>query len=82
MCMVLPDGGLLPRHIPSFSSVLYGMLSKSWTLESGLEVARVAMARRGRELTTAMEVQLRTLHEQTREERERAFARVARRKDS
>ena len=78
MCMVLPDGGLLPRHIPSFSSVLSGTLSTSWTLQSGLEAARIAMSRRGRELTTAMEAQLRMLYEQTREEREQAFARVAR----
>ncbi len=80
MCMVLPDGGLLPRHIPSFSSVLYGTLSMSWTLESGLDAARVAMSRRGRALTPALEQQLRTLYELTREERERALARVARRK--
>jgi len=78
MCMVLPDGGLLPRHVPSFSSVQSGTLSRNWTLESGLETARVAMARRDCELTEALEEQLRTVFEMTSDERNRAFARAAR----
>jgi len=80
MCMVLPDGGLLPRHIPSFSSVRYGTLSMSWTLRSGMESARVAMSRRGLRLTEAMENQLRTVYDLTQPERDLAFARTTRRK--
>ena len=79
MSMVLPGGGLLPRHVPSFSSVMGGSLSRYWTLESGLETARVAMPRRGRQLTAAMEAQLRAVHELTRQERECAFGREERR---
>jgi len=80
MCMVLPDGGLLPRHIPSFSSVRYGTLSMSWTLKSGMESARIAMSRRGLELTDAMEDQLRTVYHLTQSERDLAFSRATRRK--
>ncbi len=74
MSMVLPAGGLLPRHVPSFSCVNRGCLSLSWTIEQGLEAARVAMPRRGRELTPAMETQLRAVYELTQEERDRAFS--------
>lgn len=80
MSMVLPAGGLLPRHVPSFSCVSSGHLSLNWSLESGLQAARVAMPRRGRQLTAAMEAQLRTVYEMTQEERDRAIARSERRR--
>ena len=78
MSMVLPAGGLLPRHVPSFSSVIAGQLTLNWTLESGLESARAAMPRRGKQLTSAMEAQLRTVYDCTQSERDRAFARAER----
>ncbi|MEO2036886.1 MAG: putative sugar nucleotidyl transferase [Planctomycetaceae bacterium] len=80
MSMVLPAGGLLPRHVPSFSSVSSGSLSMNWTLESGLEAARIAMPRRGKELTSAMESQLRAVYEMTQEERDLALDRAKRRR--
>lgn len=80
MSMVLPGGGLLPRHVPSFASVHVGSLSLNWSLENGLEAARVAMPRRGQRLTPAMEQQLRAVFDLTQEERDRAFARAERKR--
>ncbi|MCH2201870.1 MAG: hypothetical protein MK102_07860 [Fuerstiella sp.] len=78
MSMVLPADGLLPRHVPSFSAISSGNLSLQWTLESGLETARIAMPRRGKELTPVMEAQLRAVYDLTQEERDRAFLREER----
>lgn len=80
MSMVLPAGGLLPRHVPSFSCVSNGRLSLGWSLDSGLQGARVAMPRRGRQLTPAMEAQLKAVYELTQEERDRALERSERRR--
>ncbi len=52
----------------------------NWTLESGLEAARIAMPRRGKELTSAMESQLRAVYEMTQEERDLALDRAKRRR--
>ncbi len=80
MSMVLPGGGLLPRHVPSFCSTSFGGLSRRWTFESGLEAARIAMSRRDRQLTPAMESQLRSVYRLTQEERERALDRAEQRR--
>ncbi|MCH2212508.1 MAG: hypothetical protein MK110_14475 [Fuerstiella sp.] len=79
MSMVLPTDGLLPRHVPSFSSVSSGSLSLPWTLQSGLQTARIAMPRRGKELTPVLEAQLRAVYDLTQQERDRAVQRAKRR---
>lgn len=77
MCQILPAGELLPKHIPSFSRVWHGELTDGFPLEHGLETARIAMERRGVELTAAQERLLRWLHHATADERRRAFERQA-----
>jgi len=75
MCIVLPAGELLPKHIPSFSRVWHGELIDGWDFERSLESAALAMGRRGRQLTPAGQRLLRFLFEQTRPEREEAIER-------
>jgi UDP-N-acetylglucosamine diphosphorylase/glucosamine-1-phosphate N-acetyltransferase len=75
MCLVLPDGELLPKHIPSFSRTWHGELIDGLPVEQGLATARHAMERRNCELTDAQERLLRTLHVQTQTERDRAIER-------
>lgn len=74
MALVLPGGRLLPRHIPSFSNVSFGDLAADWPLETSIETARVAMSRRGCELTAAGEKLFRTLYQHTASERDAAIA--------
>jgi UDP-N-acetylglucosamine diphosphorylase/glucosamine-1-phosphate N-acetyltransferase len=69
MCQILPAGELLPKHIPSFSRVWHGEIAEGFPLEQGLATARVAMERRGIELTTAQERLLRHVHTETTSER-------------
>jgi UDP-N-acetylglucosamine diphosphorylase/glucosamine-1-phosphate N-acetyltransferase len=73
MCNVLPAGWLLPKHIPSFTAVLYGRVAPGFPIEQMFDTARIVMSRRGRTFTPAEEQLYRTLYEQTRLERERAF---------
>jgi UDP-N-acetylglucosamine diphosphorylase/glucosamine-1-phosphate N-acetyltransferase len=75
MSLVLPGGELLPRHVPSFSRVWLGELADGWELGKLLDIARIAMSRRGVELTAAEERLLRTLERQTYAERETALRR-------
>jgi UDP-N-acetylglucosamine diphosphorylase/glucosamine-1-phosphate N-acetyltransferase len=77
MCLILPDGELLPKHVPSFSRIWHGELIDGFPLDKGLETARNAMHRRGHSLTAAQELLLRRVHSQTRHERENAFERRA-----
>jgi len=74
MCMVLPGGELLPRYIPSFSSVWHGQLSQRFAIERSFAAAAVAMERRNCEFTPATQSLLRHLHATTRPERERAVS--------
>lgn len=69
VCMVLPGGELLPKHVPSFSRIWHGELIEPWDLERSLETARCAMRRRNCELTPAMERLIRYHFEATSEER-------------
>ena len=39
MCNVLPAGLLLPKHVPSFSAVLYGKVAPGFPLEQMFETA-------------------------------------------
>ena len=75
MCLILPDGELLPKHVPSFSRIWHGELIDGFPLEKGLATARSAMQRRDLTLTTAQETLLRKVHAQTHAERERAIKR-------
>ena len=78
MCNVLPAGILLPKHVPSFTAVLYGRVEQGFPLEKVFETARTVMGRRGKVFTDLEEQLYLTLHDQTRLERERAFQRLPR----
>ena len=73
MCNVLPAGLLLPKHVPSFTAVLYGRVAPGFTIEQLFSTARIVMGRRGRVFNALEEQLYLDLHEQTRLERERAF---------
>ncbi len=75
MCNVLPAGILLPKHVPSFSTVMYGSVAPAWPLEQLFETARIVRERRGRRFGELDEQLFETLFQQTRLERERAFQR-------
>ncbi|MEX0717548.1 MAG: putative sugar nucleotidyl transferase [Planctomycetaceae bacterium] len=69
MCLILPGGELLPKHVPSFSRVWHGELVEPWDLARNLDTAQAAMFRRGTKLTPAMERLIRYHFESTSEER-------------
>jgi UDP-N-acetylglucosamine diphosphorylase/glucosamine-1-phosphate N-acetyltransferase len=73
MCNVLPAGPLLPKHVPSFSAVLYGRIAPGFPLDQMFATARIVMGRRGKEFTDVEEHLYLDLYEQTRLERQRAF---------
>jgi UDP-N-acetylglucosamine diphosphorylase/glucosamine-1-phosphate N-acetyltransferase len=75
MCNLLPAGVLLPKHVPSFTAVLYGRVAPGFSLEQMFATARIVMGRRRKEFTDADEQLYRGLYEQTLLERERAFQR-------
>ena len=81
MCMILPNGELLPKHIPSFSRFVNGEFSEGFDIAQTLQAARIAMNRRNCELTTSHERLLRQLYEETRSERENAFFRFHEKKN-
>ncbi|MEX0702734.1 MAG: putative sugar nucleotidyl transferase [Planctomycetales bacterium] len=76
MCLVLPGGELLPKHVPSFARVWHGELVDAWDLGRSLETARAAMSRRGMELTPAQERLIRYHFEAASEERAVAIHRT------
>ena len=75
MCNVLPAGILLPKHVPSFSAVLYGRVAPGFPLATLFETARTVMGRRGKAFDETDEQLYLKLYEKTRLERERAFQR-------
>jgi UDP-N-acetylglucosamine diphosphorylase / glucose-1-phosphate thymidylyltransferase / UDP-N-acetylgalactosamine diphosphorylase / glucosamine-1-phosphate N-acetyltransferase / galactosamine-1-phosphate N-acetyltransferase len=81
MCNVLPAGPLLPKHVPSFSAVLYGRVAPGFPLEQMMATARIVMGRRGQTFSAVEEQLYYDLYEQTRLERERAFQKVNERRD-
>jgi UDP-N-acetylglucosamine diphosphorylase/glucosamine-1-phosphate N-acetyltransferase len=81
MCMILPGGELLPKHVPSFTAVWHGALADAMPFERSLAAARVAMQRRGHELTAAQERLLRLVYESTQAERDEAIVRFQERRD-
>jgi UDP-N-acetylglucosamine diphosphorylase / glucose-1-phosphate thymidylyltransferase / UDP-N-acetylgalactosamine diphosphorylase / glucosamine-1-phosphate N-acetyltransferase / galactosamine-1-phosphate N-acetyltransferase len=76
MSMLLPDGKLSPKHVPSFCKLRDGELTDDIDLERALRTARIAMGRRNCELTAAQERLWRRLYVQTRGEREDAITRL------
>lgn len=79
MSMLLPDGELLPKHVPSFTWHRYGRLeTPDDVLERGIDAARIAMSRRDCALTPADERLLRHSFAATQPERASAFSRQAR----
>src|SRR5262249_60510267 len=75
MCNVLPAGILLPKHIPSFTAVLYGRVAPGFSLDQLFETARTVLGRRGKVFGEDEQQLYLALHDQTRLERERAFQR-------
>ncbi|SFJ30110.1 putative sugar nucleotidyl transferase [Planctomicrobium piriforme] len=76
MSLILPGGELLPKHIPSFSRVWHGRLDVLPDgCESGIQTARIAMSRRGQQLTPEMERLIRAVYVSTEGERRTAFER-------
>lgn len=73
MCMILPGGELLPKHVPSFTSVWHGELADAMPFERSLNAARQAMERRDCELTDAQERLLRHVYDATHGERTEAI---------
>jgi len=78
MAMVLPDGDVIPRHVPSFSRYWQGGLLEGWPLEKMFDIARTAMDRRGVEFSSTQEMLFRLLYAQTEDQRAKAFDRMAR----
>jgi UDP-N-acetylglucosamine diphosphorylase / glucose-1-phosphate thymidylyltransferase / UDP-N-acetylgalactosamine diphosphorylase / glucosamine-1-phosphate N-acetyltransferase / galactosamine-1-phosphate N-acetyltransferase len=76
MCNVLPAGLLLPKHIPSFCSVLYGRVAQGFALEQLFATAETVMGRRGKSFAPAERQLYLDLYQQTRLERERAFQKI------
>ena len=75
MCMVLPGGELLPKHVPSFARIWHGVPDDGFDLASGLQTARTAMSRRNVELTAASRILLQHVYDQTQTERDTAIER-------
>jgi UDP-N-acetylglucosamine diphosphorylase/glucosamine-1-phosphate N-acetyltransferase len=73
MCNVLPAGPLLPKHVPSFTAVMYGRVAPGFPLEQMFATARIVMGRRGQNFSELDEQLYLDLYEQTRLERERAW---------
>ena len=76
MCMVLPGGELLPKHIPSFARIWHGQLDNGLDLQAALETADIAMGRRQKSLTDAQRRLLARLYDETAAERSQAMERA------
>ncbi|GAC1475174.1 MAG: putative sugar nucleotidyl transferase [Isosphaeraceae bacterium] len=76
MCNVLPAGPLLPKHVPSFTAVLYGRVAPGFPVDQLFATARTVTGRRQQTFTDVEEQLYLDLYEQTRLERERAWQRA------
>jgi UDP-N-acetylglucosamine diphosphorylase/glucosamine-1-phosphate N-acetyltransferase len=70
---LLPCGGYLPRHVPSFAACWNGVLAENADLPALLQTAAKVMRRRGHELTEAHGDLYRALLEQTSAGRRQAL---------
>ncbi len=77
MSLVLPDGDLVPRHIPSFSRYWRGSLEEGHSPDVLFDIAKTAMSRRGVEFTAAQEMLFRLIYDRTAKERSHAIARLS-----
>lgn len=75
MCLILPDGELLPKQIPSFCRIWHGDLMEGMPLERTIDTARYVMDRRNIELTEAQERLLHTVYAESQTERDQAIER-------
>ena len=75
MCLILPDGELLPKHIPSFCRIWHGDLMEGMPLERTIDTARFVMGRRNVEMTEAQERLLQTVFSETQVERDQGIER-------
>jgi UDP-N-acetylglucosamine diphosphorylase/glucosamine-1-phosphate N-acetyltransferase len=75
MCMLVPGGKLLPKHVPPFCRIWHGALDDQIDFDSGLQTARTVMERRNQEFTPAQERLLRHVFKLTQAERETALHR-------
>ena len=80
MCNVLPAGLLLPKHIPSFTSVLYGRVAPGFDIAQLFATAETVMGRRGKVFGDEERQLYIDLHQRTLLERERAFQRASERR--
>lgn len=78
--MLIPGGRLLPRNVPSFSSVTFGELTGDWPPDAAVETARSMMNRRNQTLTLHAERLLRLVHQRTEQERQTTIKRATNRK--
>ena len=76
MCMLLPAGELLPKHVPSFCRIWHGQLDDQIDLATGIATAHAVLERRKQEFTPAQERLLRHVFKLTQAERERALHRT------
>ncbi len=72
MCMVLPTGELLPKHLPSFSRFWLGRIESQVSISDLFHLADVTMQRRGKTLTAAQRKLLILLSDDTAHERKKA----------
>jgi UDP-N-acetylglucosamine diphosphorylase/glucosamine-1-phosphate N-acetyltransferase len=72
MCNLLPAGRLLPRHVPSFTTVAHGRVAPGVDVERLFETARIVKSRRGEAFSPREEELFLDLYARTRLERERA----------
>ena len=80
MCNIVPSGLLVPKHVPSFSSLMFGKVAPGLPIGELLATAKVVMERRNRVFTETQEQLYLDLYEQTQPERERAFVQDERKK--
>jgi UDP-N-acetylglucosamine diphosphorylase/glucosamine-1-phosphate N-acetyltransferase len=78
MSLILPAGELLPKHIPPFSRIWHGELEAldEAGLDAAIQTARIAMTRRGVDLTPAAERLLRNAYQETHSLRHDALSRT------
>ncbi|MEX0728510.1 MAG: putative sugar nucleotidyl transferase [Planctomycetaceae bacterium] len=75
MCMILPSGGLLPKHIPSFGRIWHGELDDRLNFPAALHTVSIAMQRRDQALSDAQRRLLHYVYQQTQPERDLALER-------
>ena len=78
MCNVLPAGPLLPKHVPSFSALIYGKVAPGFPIGQLFATAKIVMSRRDQVFTETEEQLYLDIYEQTQPERERAYLREQR----